>query len=37
MTHGGKAGRVPRFWDGRAAERIAAATLAWMQKGCKPA
>ena len=37
MTHGGKAGRVPRFWDGRAAERIAAATLEWMQKGCKPA
>jgi UDP-N-acetylglucosamine 2-epimerase (non-hydrolysing) len=35
ITHGGKAGRIPRYWDGRAAERIAAATLAWMQQGCK--
>jgi UDP-N-acetylglucosamine 2-epimerase (non-hydrolysing) len=37
IDHGGKAGRIPHFWDGRAAERIAAATLAWMQQGCKPA
>lgn len=37
VAHGGKAGRIPHFWDGRAAERIAAATLAWMQNGCKPA
>jgi UDP-N-acetylglucosamine 2-epimerase (non-hydrolysing) len=37
ISHGGKAGRIPHFWDGHAAERIAAATLAWMQRGCKPA
>ncbi|MUI13285.1 UDP-N-acetylglucosamine 2-epimerase (non-hydrolyzing) [Massilia dura] len=28
---GGKAGRVPHFWDGRAAERIAAIVAAWLQ------
>jgi UDP-N-acetylglucosamine 2-epimerase (non-hydrolysing) len=37
LANGGKSGRVPRFWDGRAAERIAAAVLAWMQHGCKSA
>lgn len=37
MSHGGKAGRIPHYWDGNAAGRIAAATLAWMQRGCKPA
>jgi UDP-N-acetylglucosamine 2-epimerase (non-hydrolysing) len=35
MGGGGKAGRVPRFWDGQAAVRIAAALQAWMQNGCK--
>ena len=35
MAGGGKAGRVPRFWDGQAAVRIAAALQAWMQNGCK--
>jgi UDP-N-acetylglucosamine 2-epimerase (non-hydrolysing) len=34
LANGGKAGRVPQFWDGRASERIAAAVLAWMQRGC---
>ncbi len=28
---GGKAGRVPHFWDGRAAERIAAIVAGWLQ------
>jgi UDP-N-acetylglucosamine 2-epimerase (non-hydrolysing) len=36
LANGGKSGRVPRFWDGRAAERIAASVLAWMQNGCQP-
>ncbi|CAN7661807.1 UDP-N-acetylglucosamine 2-epimerase (non-hydrolyzing) [Pseudoduganella sp. LjRoot289] len=35
MAGGGKAGRVPRFWDGKAAERIASALQIWMQNGCK--
>ncbi|WP_228894359.1 non-hydrolyzing UDP-N-acetylglucosamine 2-epimerase [Pseudoduganella aquatica] len=35
MGGGGKAGRVPRFWDGQAAVRIAAALQAWMQNGCQ--
>lgn len=34
LANGGKAGRVPQFWDGRASERIAAEVLAWMQRGC---
>ncbi|NVD96941.1 non-hydrolyzing UDP-N-acetylglucosamine 2-epimerase [Massilia sp. BJB1822] len=29
---GGKAGRVPHFWDGRAAERIAAILFDWLQQ-----
>lgn len=37
MAGGGKAGRVPRFWDGQAAVRIAAALQAWMQNGCQTA
>jgi UDP-N-acetylglucosamine 2-epimerase (non-hydrolysing) len=28
---GGKAGRIPQYWDGHAAERIAAVTAAWLQ------
>jgi UDP-N-acetylglucosamine 2-epimerase (non-hydrolysing) len=31
MGGGSKAGRVPHFWDGRAAERIAAIVLAWLE------
>jgi UDP-N-acetylglucosamine 2-epimerase (non-hydrolysing) len=30
MADGGKTGRVPRYWDGHAAERIVAAVLAWL-------
>jgi UDP-N-acetylglucosamine 2-epimerase (non-hydrolysing) len=30
LTSGGKAGRAPEFWDGRAAERIAAHLAAWL-------
>jgi len=31
MSGGGKAGRVPHYWDGRAAERIAAIVLDWLK------
>lgn len=34
MQGGGKAGRVPNLWDGKAALRIADAILAWMNEGC---
>jgi UDP-N-acetylglucosamine 2-epimerase (non-hydrolysing) len=39
MAHGGKAGRIPEYWDGRAAVRIAHTLKAWlpMQKGVKAA
>ena len=35
MTHGGKAGRIPEYWDGRAAMRIAHTLKGWLpqQKG----
>jgi UDP-N-acetylglucosamine 2-epimerase (non-hydrolysing) len=35
MTSGGKSGRVPEYWDGRAAMRIAHTLQGWlpMQKG----
>lgn len=33
MAGGGKAGRVPHYWDGQAAVRIAQATLSWLQDG----
>ncbi|WP_338769398.1 UDP-N-acetylglucosamine 2-epimerase (non-hydrolyzing) [Massilia sp. METH4] len=31
LAGGGKAGRVPHFWDGRAAERIADIVVRWLQ------
>jgi UDP-N-acetylglucosamine 2-epimerase (non-hydrolysing) len=31
LRYGGKAGRIPQYWDGRAAERIAAITAMWLQ------
>lgn len=30
MTHGGKAGRIPEYWDGRAAMRIAYTLKGWL-------
>lgn len=30
LRYGGKAGRIPQYWDGRAAERIAAAIGLWL-------
>jgi len=30
LRYGGKSGRIPQYWDGRAAERIADATVAWL-------
>lgn len=30
MQHGGKAGRVPEFWDGHAADRIAQELCVWL-------
>jgi UDP-N-acetylglucosamine 2-epimerase (non-hydrolysing) len=33
MASGGKAGRIPEFWDGRAAVRIAQVIQGWMEKG----
>ncbi len=30
LRAGGKGGRVPKFWDGRASERIAAHLVAWL-------
>lgn len=35
MRDGGKAGRVPMYWDGQASERIADQLLAWLDQGCK--
>ncbi|MFN3750076.1 MAG: non-hydrolyzing UDP-N-acetylglucosamine 2-epimerase [Thiobacillus sp.] len=39
MTNGGKAGRIPEYWDGRAATRIAHALQSWLpgQKGRRAA
>ncbi len=33
LATGGKAGRVPKLWDGRATERIAAVVATWLPKG----
>ena len=30
LRYGGKAGRIPQYWDGRAAERVAAAIGLWL-------
>jgi len=30
MTTGGKAGRVPEYWDGHAADRIATVMNSWL-------
>jgi UDP-N-acetylglucosamine 2-epimerase (non-hydrolysing) len=35
MTSGGKAGRIPEFWDGRAAVRIAQVIQRWMEKSAR--
>lgn len=37
MASGGKSGRVPELWDGRAAERIADVLLAWASTRAKAA
>ncbi len=37
MTNGGKAGRIPELWDGRAAERIAQVISDWMDGQAKAA
>jgi UDP-N-acetylglucosamine 2-epimerase (non-hydrolysing) len=34
LAGGGKAGRVPQFWDGQAAVRIADTIADWIKKGC---
>ena len=35
LRNGGKAGRVPQFWDGNAAVRIADKISAWIANGCR--
>lgn len=35
LAGAGKAGRVPHYWDGRAAERIAAIVLEWLEARSK--
>jgi len=35
LHSGGKAGRVPEFWDGQAATRIAAAIHGWLENGSR--
>jgi UDP-N-acetylglucosamine 2-epimerase (non-hydrolysing) len=34
LASGGKAGRAPEFWDGRAAERIAGHLCEWLIARC---
>jgi UDP-N-acetylglucosamine 2-epimerase (non-hydrolysing) len=36
LAGGGKRGRVPELWDGRAAERIAAHLAAWLARRNQP-
>ncbi|MHA4871549.1 non-hydrolyzing UDP-N-acetylglucosamine 2-epimerase [Duganella sp. PWIR1] len=31
LRFGGKVGRIPQYWDGHAAERVAAVTTSWLQ------
>lgn len=31
LRYGGKTGRIPQYWDGRAAERVVVATTNWLQ------
>jgi len=33
---GGKRGRVPELWDGRASERIAAHLVPWLARRAEP-
>jgi UDP-N-acetylglucosamine 2-epimerase (non-hydrolysing) len=35
MESGGKAGRIPEYWDGQASIRIAAATREWLKNGLR--
>jgi len=35
LHRGGKAGRIPEFWDGQAATRIASAIHEWLEKGLR--
>jgi UDP-N-acetylglucosamine 2-epimerase (non-hydrolysing) len=35
MRSGGKAGRIPEFWDGQASARIAAAIHEWLENGMR--
>lgn len=35
MRNGGKAGRVPEFWDGQASARIAASIGEWLENGLR--
>ncbi len=34
MRGGGKAGRIPEYWDGQASIRIASAIRGWLENGC---
>jgi UDP-N-acetylglucosamine 2-epimerase (non-hydrolysing) len=31
LRYGGKSGRIPQYWDGQAAVRVATATSNWLQ------
>ena len=35
LRTGGKAGRVPELWDGRASQRIAAVLREWLDRGAE--
>jgi UDP-N-acetylglucosamine 2-epimerase (non-hydrolysing) len=35
MLNGGKAGRIPEFWDGQASTRIAAEIYSWLDNGLR--